>query len=496
MRNCELQNANCKTRIAERVAKWRNPTARPRSAIFNLPFAICILQSFVVSDAAADDRGWDYQPYRIHAVLAVDAPSGQSQEIAVELPKYLQRRVHVAIGPLWSLDIELATGSMRHRIFSAVAKTGDEPPVEFPAVGDKLILLAVRWSPDGFALTAREFDRYVQRWGMPIRMSCRQQQALPEQLFAITWQAVAPLVQLELDPDDEQRVRLMPRGAALMRAGSDALSLTPGDVLLPVFRRTTRGGEVIESGIQAVPWTYVEVAESEDETIVARIHSANRRPFGVRRQGYVEQLAIAIRAQPAETVLRLHSRTAPDKPLVGYQVFSQNPGDEALTRLGSTNRDGTLPIPPGKSRIRTLYLKNGGQLLARLPIVPGAESQIDVPLPDDDPRLAAEARLAALREELIDVVARRNILMARVRQKIRESDFNTAQKLLADADQLPGRSQFNLTLSTAARTQRSDDPQIQRRIDQLIEATQTVMNQYLDLRPINQLHDELRAARK
>ena len=509
--------------------------APPHRLRFRCHIAAALALSVITpAVSAADDRGWDYQPYQIHAVLAIDVPGGLSQHLADELPKHLQRRAQAAISPLWSLNVELATGTMRYRVFSEIAMSGDEPPAEFPAERDKLLLLAVRWRPNGFELTAREFDRYVERWGVPIRTICRQEQALPEQLFAIAWQAVAPLAQLEIDPDDEQRVRLMPRGAALVRKDSTTPSLKPGDVFLPIFRRTMRGGEVVEGGIQVVPWTYIEVAESEggegvgshflppagpiaagaiknetrprwaheEETIVARIHSANRRPFGVRRQGYVEQLAIGLRAEPAETVLQLHSRTSPDKPLVGYQVFSQNTvagvsdpaSNDAVTLLGSTDRSGKLAIPPGDTRIRTLYLKNGGQLLARLPIVPGADAQIDVPLPDDDPRLAAESRLAALREELIDVVARRNILMARTRQKIEQSDFLAAQKLLAEADQLPGRSQFNLTLTTTARTLRSEDPQIQRRIDQLVEATQTVMNQYLDLRPINQLHDELRAA--
>ncbi|MEX0610985.1 MAG: hypothetical protein WD738_23990 [Pirellulales bacterium] len=468
--------------------------APPHRLRFSFYVSTSILLHALASASAAADLGWDYQPYRIRAVLAIDAPGGLSQQLADELPQYLKGRVHAAIGPLWSFDIDVATGAARGRLLAEMDARHDKPPTEFPADGDKLLLLAVRWTPAGLELIAREFDRYVERWGMPIRTECHQELALPEQLFAIACQAVAPLVQLEFDPEDEQRVRLLPRGAALLRENSGVSSIKAGDVLLPLLRRTARGGELLEGGIVVVPWTYVEVADSD--TLLARIHSANRRPFGIRRQGRVEQLAIGLRALPAETVLRLHSRTAPDKPLVGYEVFSQKPGDEVLSLLGTTDREGKLTVPPGETRIRTLYLKNGGQLLARLPIVPGADGQIDVPLPDDDPRLAAEARLAALREELIDVVARRNILMARARQKMKESDFAAAQKLLATADELPGRSQFNLTLTTAARSLRSDDPQIQRRIDQLVEGTQTVMNQYLDLRPINQLHDELRAAQR
>ncbi len=117
-----------------------------------------------------------------------------------------------------------------------------------------------------------------------------------------------------------------------------------------------------------------------------------------------------------------------------------------------------------------------------------------MPLPDDDARLAAEAHLAAVREDLIDVVARRNILISRARSTIRKKDFAAAQELLQELDGLPGRPQFDITLSTAQRTLRSDDPQMQRRIDQLFAATQTLFSQYLDLRPINEIHDELRAA--
>ena len=208
----------------------------------------------------------------------------------------------------------------------------------------------------------------------------------------------------------------------------------------------------------------------------------------------MEQLAIGIRADAGDTTLRLHSRKTEKKPLVGYEVLRQNSGDESPTRIGVSDTSGEVRIPPGKSRIEMLVIRHGGQLLGKLPVVPGAESNVKVPLPDDDARLAAEARLAALREDLIDVVARRNILIARTRQKIDKKDFAGAQELLRMLDELPGQSQFNLTLSNSARSLRSDDPQMQRRIDQLFQATQTLTTQFLDLKPISQVHNELREA--
>jgi hypothetical protein len=333
---------------------------------------------------------------------------------------------------------------------------------------------------------------------------------LPEQVFAILCQTAAPVAQFEIVPDDEKHIVLKPRGAALMRSGAERW-VRPGDVFLPFFRRTSRGGQLVENGIQAVPWTFVEVVEKKDDKnphTVAQIHSGTRRPFGIRRQGRVEQVAIAIRSDPADTTLRLRSRVSKEKPLVGYEIFAQDDSTkpDALTRLGATDRDGKLavvplPLPPGEGRreggrVRLLIIKNGGHLLARLPVVPGAQPEIDVPLPDDDARLAAESHLAAMREDLIDVVARRNILMARVRQKIKSKDYDAAEKLILEINQLPGRAKFILEIDNARRRLRSEDPQIQRRIDRLFEGTQTALTQYLDTRPINELSSELRAAQQ
>jgi hypothetical protein len=490
----------------------------------------------------AQSLSWEYQPYRIRTIVALDVPGGITQQLTAELPTYLNRRVIAAIGPLWSFNVEIATGAVRQRVLAEshsspsgrgqVARDSprrgevnmDEgalntPPADIPwADVDKLALVAVTWSPDGYSIIAREYDTLVQRWSTPIRREVRQPHSLPEQVFAALCQTIAPVAQFELVADDEKHVVLKPRGAALMRPATGEPWAKPGDVFLPILRRTSRGGQLVENGIQTVPWTFVEVVEgrgrahfteSAEQNVpgpvseanpqtTAQIHSGTRRPFGIRRQGRVEQVAIALRADPAYTVLRLHSRVSEDKPLAGYEIFAQSDPEkpDALTRLGTTGRDGKIEVPAANQRVRTLIIKNGGQLLARLPVVPGAQPELDVPLPDDDARLAAESLLSAMREDLIDVVARRNILMARTRQKIKSKDFDAAQKLILEINQLPGRAQFNTEITNAKRRTRSDDPRIQRRIDQLFEGTQAALTQYLDTRPINELTDELRDAQQ
>ena len=248
----------------------------------------------------------------------------------------------------------------------------------------------------------------------------------------------------------------------------------------------------MKDGIVEVPWTFIEATEVDGGEIVGRVQSGSRVPFGGRRRGRVEEVAIALRADPANTVLMLRSRVKAEKPLVGYEVFAKNTDGESISSLGTSDIGGKIEVPPGKTRLQLLYLKNGGQLLARLPVVPGAVPLVEAPLPDDDARLEAEAQLAAMREDLVDVVVRRNILMARTRQKIEKKDWKQAQELMRVLDDLPGRTQFDLELAKQARLVRSDDPQIQKRIDRLVEGMQAVLGKFLDNRPINELHDELR----
>ncbi len=460
-------------------------------------FIIIVVSTLTIaltSPLHAKNGGWNLEPYHIEIRIALDLPGGLAEQLTNDLPTYIQQRIAASLAPLWATTAQVALGEARAKLFATLAT--DEPPLpDLSADKDKLILVAIRQDGDSIELSSREFDRYVQRWGTTLRRQIRQNSYLPEQTFSLIYQTFSPLAQLELDSQDPRRVLLKPRGAALPRPAGAPPLVRAGDVFVPILRRTTRSGELEKKdGLRSVPWTFIEAAEIKDNTIVGQFQSASRRPITVRRQGRIEPVAISIRTDPGPLTLRLHSRTTADKPLVGYEVFSQQPGDESITRIGLTDATGQIRIPVSNPSLQYLLVKHGGQLFAKIPVLAGAKPVIEVSLPDDDARLAAEASLAAVREDLIDVVAQRNILMSRARQKIDKKDFAAAQELLRALDELPNRTQFDLTLSSAARTLRSDDPQMQKRIDKLFAATQSLLTQYLDPRPISKLHDDLREA--
>ena len=68
------------------------------------------------------------------------------------------------------------------------------------------------------------------------------------------------------------------------------------------------------------------------------------------------------------------------------------------------------------------------------------------------------------------------------------------KKLLGEINELPGHTQFSLEITTAARRMRSNDPQIQSRIDQLFQGTQAALAQYL--RPAAYQRTEQRTPRR
>src|SRR5688500_10039427 len=72
-----------------------------------------VIVALCSKSTGAEERAWEFQPYRIDAVIAIDAPGGLADKLAGELPTYLQRRVTAAIGVPWSSAPKIATGIQR-----------------------------------------------------------------------------------------------------------------------------------------------------------------------------------------------------------------------------------------------------------------------------------------------------------------------------------------------------------------------------------------------
>jgi len=210
----------------------------------------------------------------------------------------------------------------------------------------------------------------------------------------------------------------------------------------------------------------------------------------------LERLALAVRPRYEATKLELRSRTDPAKPLVGYEIHVREEDKNETKLLGVTDEQGTFNVPRGDEPLEMLVIKSGKQLLARLPIVPGQAKTMTAKIVDDDGRLAAEGLIAALSSRALDLVARREILAARIRARVKEGKIDEAQRLLDDFRRLETRNELSRDLDRYRQQATSSDKVTQGRIDKLFtEAQRLLLLKPLSDELLAQLTRELSAAR-
>jgi hypothetical protein len=153
-------------------------------------------------------------------------------------------------------------------------------------------------------------------------------------------------------------------------------------------------------------------------------------------------------------------------------------------------------IESSSDPIRTLYLKSGNRVAAKLPIVPGLRDVVVASLVDDRARVAAEHVLDGIKTALIDLVAQRESLTARIRRRIHAGDLDAAEKLIEEVRRLPTQGDFRRQVQQRRQTLAVTDAQLRRRIDTLFVETYKILGKYLDSGRLQQLSAALASARE
>lgn len=163
-----------------------------------------------------------------------------------------------------------------------------------------------------------------------------------------------------------------------------------------------------------------------------------------------------------------------------------------------------IPEVPKKARgfiqinvpLYLYYVKNGSTLLARLPIVNGMKPMEQADLPDDRRRLETEGLLKGMQAEVLDLVIRRKVLEARIKQEIGKKDLAKADKLL---DELKGVKSFEKMSEQVESIQRralstEKGPLLSgvvKRIDSMLDVTRQLMQKYLQDTMVRTLETEI-----
>jgi hypothetical protein len=278
-------------------------------------------------------------------------------------------------------------------------------------------------------------------------------------------------------------------------------AIRAGDVLQPVIRRNDRRGDAKPNGIQVLDRTYLLVRQPQEYFLDCDVYSASRNPLVGRSSPAVERVALRVRPHGSHTMLQLVDRDDAHVPLEGYEVWSRKPTADGDTesnpsvRLGLTDWRGMIEVERSDLLLRLIYVKNGAHLVARIPVVPGYRPLETVPLASDDKRLEAEAFVKGMESTVMDLVARREILAARIRRRLAEGKRDEARALLDEIKSFQTKEDLEMMLASRQSALASPDKRQQQRIDQLLTGTRSLLNKYLNPEQLVALEREVSSAR-
>jgi len=357
---------------------------------------------------------------------------------------------------------------------------------------DKLFLLRVRAQMAGFVVTVRELDCRSCTWRSVPSRQVVQPERIADECFAVIADAFSPVVRIEMPKGREAEVRV--RAGGLITSELSPSHIHDDDVLLPIIRRNDRVGEPLKGGIQVLPWTFLTITERKGNVLTCKVHSGMRSALGGRASSRTVKLALAVDPKNESTLLRVKTWDDPPVPLGGYEIHAKDPVTEESELVGKTDWRGIVKVPKSERPLRILYVRNGGRLLARLPMVPGLESELTAQVSNDDQRLKAEGFVKGLQTKVMDLVALRELYIARFRRHLKRKQLDEAKTLLEEFRTLETQSDLSRQLLQEEQRITSPDRRVQARIDQLFKDTRQLLSRFLDPRTANELAQELAEA--
>ncbi len=355
---------------------------------------------------------------------------------------------------------------------------------------DKIFLVLVEQETMNTKLSVREFDCLMRLPGPVMTQTVVDSTTLPTTVGRMVTDAFAPVIRLD-DVGDKVTEGRIRAGGLIMDPASPA-AFNKGDWVQPVMRKNERTGEPQMVGI--IDWTYLIITEQEEARVKLEMHSGRAGALKGQRNSRTIRAALKIRPVFENTTLRLHAKGNSQQPLVGYDVYEKSISAGTYDFVGQTDWDGRLLIEKTASPLRLLYVKNGGAVLARLPVVPG-QSKLEVAdLVGDDIRLQAEAYIRGVQNAIIDLVAIRTLFASSIRSNIKKGNFAKALEQLDKLRKEPSYEKLANDMALKQNTITSRNRSEQAKIQNMFAETRTLLVKHINPTIVRELESELTAA--
>lgn len=435
------------------------------------------------ASAQSAPTAWELSPYRIKLIAAADPGSESLEET---LTADLLARSAAVVGGAWRIEVLPPTSELRKKFVSSLSAVTAEDLPAAALDADKVLLIGVRPAGGGYRVEAREFDTLTQLWNVTVAAEAAQPRELGPRAFQALLRSFAPLARIESTEGQTATLRL--RASAIARRDRNLPAVLPGSAFRPVLVKSDTKGALEAGSGEVLAGVYLSPTGASGGLLTCRIDAGTGSQAIPEYHPHRQRLALAISPGAFSTQLKLVGRGEAAAPLEGYDVL------DGPDLLGRTDRRGLVTVPPGKDTLRMLTIRRGEATLAHLPIVPGLTPEVTLPVAGDDGSLALEAQIAALEDALIDLVARRQVLAARIRAAAKSGDQAGGQALLSQLRSITPADTLATQLGQADQSLASASTEAQARLRTKLDSLQQLLDKFRAESPADQLETELKNA--
>ncbi len=361
---------------------------------------------------------------------------------------------------------------------------------------DKIFIVRIRTATSPMKVESVEFDTLMRYFGDTSRATVSSFNLLPEVVGATLRDVFAPVARID-DAGKSNAVGLVRASGLVTDKNSPAL-VNVGDVLVPMVRKDDRNGNPISIG--PLDWAYLLAKELDGRRVKMDFHAGRAGGLQGRKNARTHRVGLRIRPRKDQTLLRLHAKGDANQPLIGYEIYEKELEGKSMTFIGRTDWNGRLDVEPTDEQpLRLLYVKNGGAVLARLPMVPGHHEKMVADLGGDDMRLQAESYIRGVQNSIIDLLAIRELFKARIMMRLERGDLEPAEELLEVLRNQP----TNERLANDMGKRQSEfikaigkNANQQRKVDEMFSVTREMLTKHINPKLVRDLEEAVIVAKE
>ena len=378
-----------------------------------------------------------------------------------------------------------------------------------PVTVDKIFPVTVEVEGASYVISAREWDRESELLTTVRTRTTIDRRTIASQILRLLSEVFRPITLIDEATPLTARIRYK---AGEFPPGDPAFALAKKDAIYVPFFRYLDRNKVMQK-LQFLPWSYITATNVERIRANCELSTGVKTPLGSFKRRRMELRALELKPYTDQTTLTLVPKRNRTRPLVGYLVAvydeipppAPEPGEEPKEDVPErekpdiyrSDRFGnvTISVDPNKP-LQWIFIRSGSALLAKFPLVAGAEKQMTVECPDDTIRLDVEGQIVLLQSRLVDTIAKQAMVKAMITNRLKKGEWKKVDESLKELDELPTIESFETLVSeiqypALKKADERRDRTSKGRIKKLGETVLKVARIHLDQQKIDEFREDV-----